>query len=79
MIYIASEACEYKDRSNRKKKKKKKRKENEKKKKKNGKLFSWKKSEKMFFTRTDKNAQKMKDKSVPSVQNARESLKDNHN
>ena len=35
--------------------------------------------EKMFFTRTDKNAQKMKDKSVPSVQNARKSLKDNHN
>ena len=71
MISIAPEACEYKDRSNRKKKMKKK--------KKNGKLFSWKKSEKMFFTRTDKNAQEMKDKSVPSVQNARESLKDNHN
>ena len=71
MIYIASEACEYKDRSNRKKKKKK---ENEKKEK-------WQTffMEKMFFTRTDKNAQKMKDKSVPSVQNARESLKDNHN
>ena len=77
MIYIASEACEYKDRSNRKKKKKEKKKM--KKKKKNGKLFSWKKSEKMFLTWTDKNAQKMKDKSVPSVQNARESLKDNHN
>ena len=74
MIYIASEACEYKDLSNRKKKKKKK---NEKKEMAN--FFHGKKSEKMFFTWTDKNAQKMKDKSVPSVQNARESLKDNHN
>ena len=63
------------DRTEKKKKKKKKKM----KKKKNGKLFSWKKSEKMFFTRTDKNAQKMKEQSVPSVQNARESLKDNHN
>ena len=58
-----------------------KKRENEKKKKKKRKManfFHGKKSE-MFFTRTDKNAQKMKDKSVPSVQNARESLKDNHN
>ena len=60
------------DRTENKKNKKKK-------KRKMANFFHAKNRKKMFFTRTDKNAQKMKDKSVPSVQNARESLKDNHN